>query len=125
MNRFLGGIALSALLATPAFSADMPLKAAPPTAIATVYNWSGFYVGGHVGYGWGDVDATVVTTNGTAFPVGTALATTSMKGILAGGQVGYNFQISQFVLGIEAEGSLSSIDGSSRSYSTVNSGLLR
>ena len=35
-------------LADPALAADLPLKA--PVAKA-VYDWTGFYVGGHFGYG--------------------------------------------------------------------------
>jgi hypothetical protein len=39
----------------PRGAADMPLKAplckAPPPVVG--YNWTGFYVGGKAGYGWG------------------------------------------------------------------------
>jgi len=42
------GIAVSAA-ALPALAADMPTRA--PPIVAPAYNWTGFYVGGHVGYG--------------------------------------------------------------------------
>jgi hypothetical protein len=45
-------IALTAL-AGPAGAADMPVKA-PPRSMATVYDWSGLYIGAHVGGGWSD-----------------------------------------------------------------------
>ncbi|MGD0333637.1 MAG: hypothetical protein ABSA90_10315, partial [Xanthobacteraceae bacterium] len=48
----LGIIAIAALIGTPALAADMALKAAPPPAAAP-YSWTGFYLGGQVGYGWG------------------------------------------------------------------------
>ncbi len=58
MKKFLlSGAALAVLaLATPAFAADMPsrgpvYKAAPAAAL---FNWTGFYIGAHGGYGWGD-----------------------------------------------------------------------
>ena len=40
----------SGVLALPAAgrAADLPLKA---PALKTVYDWTGFYVGGHFGYG--------------------------------------------------------------------------
>ena len=38
----LGGL----MLANPALAADMAVKAPP---LKTVYDWTGFYIGGHVG----------------------------------------------------------------------------
>jgi outer membrane immunogenic protein len=55
MKKLAIAIAAIALIGTPAFAADMPLKA-PPPAPAPVYNWTGFYVGGNVGYSWGKAD---------------------------------------------------------------------
>src|SRR5258708_37958618 len=54
MKKILLGVAALAAFAGPAFAADMPArtysKAPPPyTAPAVVYNWTGFYIGGHVG----------------------------------------------------------------------------
>jgi high affinity Mn2+ porin len=44
--------AVGALLcAMPAVAADLPVKALPVPQ--TIYNWTGFYAGGHVGYGYG------------------------------------------------------------------------
>ena len=46
---------------TAALAADLPLYTPPPAespvyAPASVYDWSGFYIGAHAGYGWGDTD---------------------------------------------------------------------
>ena len=53
MKRILLGAAALAAMAAPAFAADMqprPYTKAPAyTAPQVVYNWTGFYVGGHVG----------------------------------------------------------------------------
>src|SRR5258708_6698132 len=50
--KLLAGAAIAALIAAgPALAADLPLKAPPPVVAA--WNWSGFYIGGHGGYGWG------------------------------------------------------------------------
>jgi outer membrane immunogenic protein len=54
MKKLLASVVgLGALAAVPATAADMPLKAPPPVV---VYNWTGFYVGGNVGYSWGSGD---------------------------------------------------------------------
>ena len=37
--------------ASAAYAADMPVKA--PRVAGAPWTWSGFYLGGHVGYGWG------------------------------------------------------------------------
>jgi outer membrane immunogenic protein len=58
---------------------------------APVFTWTGFYVGANAGYGWGNVNA-----NGLA-NVG------DLDGFVGGGQVGYNYQMGQFVLGLEAD----------------------
>ncbi|MFH1345309.1 MAG: outer membrane protein [Pseudomonadota bacterium] len=53
MKKFLLGAAILIALAAPAVAADMPprpyTKAPAYTAPAVVYNWTGFYIGGHVG----------------------------------------------------------------------------
>ena len=53
MKKTILGAALLAALTGPAFAADMPprpyAKAPAYTAPAVVYNWTGFYIGGHLG----------------------------------------------------------------------------
>jgi outer membrane immunogenic protein len=53
MKKILLGAAALAAFAGPAFAADMPArtysKAPVYSAPAVVYNWTGFYIGGHVG----------------------------------------------------------------------------
>ena len=85
---------------------DAPVAAAP-------FKWTGFYLGGNVGYSWGHLDTTdnSVTTNGALFgipgaytPAQTFAGSDSsavIEGMLGGVQVGYNIQISSLVVGIE------------------------
>lgn len=65
MTRLLITACVVAMSAGAASAADMrmPLKAPPP--VAAVYNWTGFYVGGNVGYSWGraTTDQTDTTTS--------------------------------------------------------------
>ena len=56
MKRMLIGIAaVTSLLATSAFAADLPMRTytKAPAYVEPVYNWTGFYIGGNVGYSWG------------------------------------------------------------------------
>ena len=106
MKRMLIGIAAaSSLLATAAFAADLPARTytKAPVYVEPVYNWTGFYIGGNLGYSWGrSNDTSTLTTAG-----GTVLLATSDKtdlnGIVGGGQIGYNWQMQSWVWGIEAD----------------------
>ena len=84
-----------------AAAADLPLKA---PALKTVYDWTGFYIGGHVGYGGGSLGpgTNPVPEEGFPFPP-------SITGLIGGYQAGYNWQFSNHVvLGIEADASFGS-----------------
>ena len=102
MYKFLLASVVTAisLASGSALAADMASKA-PPIATsspAPAWNWSGFYVGGNVGYGVGR-DPTVQT-------FGIDLQDTyqlAPAGWLAGAQAGYNSQFGNWVLGIEAD----------------------
>src|SRR5207247_5109264 len=94
MKRFLlAGVALSALLGGSATAADLAVKAPVYRAPPLVWSWTGFYIGAHIGAGWG----TKEWTNNTA-PVGILTFAFSsdnshtVNGILGGGQIGYNWQ---------------------------------
>jgi outer membrane immunogenic protein len=106
MKRTLTALAFLAAAAAPAIAADIPVKARPMAPVmAPVFNWTGFYIGGHVGYGWADKSWTETT----------ALFGVSHKadGFLGGGQVGFNYQINTLVLGLEGDFSWADLDGGS------------
>lgn len=86
--------ALGLVAAGAASAADLPSRKGPiaaPVYMPPAFTWTGFYVGANAGYGWGNVNA-----NGWA-NVG------DLDGFVGGGQVGYNYQMGQFVVGLEAD----------------------
>ena len=90
------GIAVSAA-ALPALAADMPSKMpvkAPPI-VAPVYNWTGFYVGGHAGYRWADADLTAdpftFATPGGPLTVPGRNENYKLNGGIVGIHGGYNY----------------------------------
>jgi outer membrane immunogenic protein len=111
-----GFATLIALVAAPAMAADMrmPVKA-PPPAPAPVYSWTGFYIGGHVGGAWGDKDWVFAESNDFFIPPPgfPSFGSHNVSGLIAGGQVGVNWQApgSNWVLGIEGQASWTNADG--------------
>lgn len=105
-------VGLAAVISTPVMAADIPMKAPAytPPFIAP-YNWTGFYVGGHVGYGWSKKDWTDISAT-TGLPTG-FVATNHPKGVLGGVQGGYNYQLGQWVFGVEGQFSWTDMNGSS------------
>src|SRR5438445_541925 len=96
--------ALSALLVTSmaANAADVrarpaPYAPPPPAYAPPPFSWTGFYLGGNIGGAWANRDV-IDPFLGVNFGSGNS------NGVfIGGGQLGYNWQINYFVLGIEAE----------------------
>jgi outer membrane immunogenic protein len=89
-----------------ASAADLPVRAPVYKApvMVPVYDWTGFYVGGNVGYSWGRSSTDGTLTNAaTGALIGTGSDTNNLNGVIGGGQIGYNWQITNWVLGIEAD----------------------
>jgi len=84
--------------------APRPAAIAPVAYVAPVYNWTGFYIGGHVGGGWENSSWTDPFTGGRN--------TFNNSGFLGGGQVGGNVQFNWLVVGVEGDFSWSGIKGS-------------
>jgi outer membrane immunogenic protein len=98
--------ALFAVASLAAFAADVPIRGPVPVAPVTppnpypnpypsyYYNWNGFYIGANVG---GAREKT--TLRDDFFNVSSS---NTGSGSVAGGQIGYNWQITpQFVVGVE------------------------
>jgi len=105
----LAGAALAAL-ATGAQAADLGTARTPiPAAVMAPagFNWTGFYLGGQIGYGWGV--ASRVATGGFANSYTTS-------GVLGGIHAGYNWQGagSPVVLGIVADIEAAGLNGNDR-----------
>jgi outer membrane immunogenic protein len=81
--------------------AARPYTKAPPIA-GPVYNWTGFYIGGNVGYGWGNADTNFASAPLTGADIGTTLSP-DPRGVFGGAQVGYNWQFGSLVTGLEAD----------------------
>jgi outer membrane immunogenic protein len=102
--RVLGAslIALAAGIGSAA-AADLPVYSPPPEVTynaAPAYSWTGPYIGGIVGYGWGDANGPGFSWNADGFG----------GGVFAG----YNFQPDpSFVVGIEGDIQASAMNGSS------------
>jgi outer membrane immunogenic protein len=105
-------------IAAPVLAADLSPKIytkAPPVA-ATTYNWSGCYAGIEGGGAWGHTRSVGLGTNNglpAAIPTGTLKSATDFSGGLVGGTLGCNYQVNQWVFGIEGDGSWSTISGTS------------
>jgi outer membrane immunogenic protein len=106
MKRIAIGIAtIATLFTTSAFAADLaarPYTKAPVPA-AVVYNWTGFYIGGNVGYSWGRSQDTSTLTNGAGTVLFTSIDRSSLNGVVGGVQIGYNWQMQNWVWGLEAD----------------------
>jgi outer membrane immunogenic protein len=121
---FLVSSAIAAqMIAAPAGAADLPVKARPLPP-PPVYSWTGFYIGAHAGYGWGEKEFSGDFA-GRRFPLDAANAnldcagpdqvcldfsaltnsflTQRLSGALGGVQAGYNYQFGVWVGGIEGQ----------------------
>jgi outer membrane immunogenic protein len=112
-------IAAAALvaLAGPALAADMaaaPVYSKAPAAITPVYDWTGFYAGLNGGGAWGSdhLTSTPADAGTTAFFAGCFVAGACPRDYGRGsngangefgGQIGYNWQVRNFVVGIETD----------------------
>jgi len=105
MKKILLGAAVAMLGIAPALAADMAPRytKAPMAAPVAVYNWTGFYVGGNIGYGWRDTDVSLYTLGVTPILLPGASTGQSVNGFIGGGQVGYNWQSGMWVFGIEGD----------------------
>ena len=97
-NIILGAVAALVLGTTAAAAADLPMKTKAPPPVA-IYDWTGFYIGVEGGGSLGTsdhVDRVTGASDANGYNV---------KGGLAGGTLGYNWQMSSFVVGFEGDAS--------------------
>jgi len=102
MKRFFLACVAIAAMGAPSFAADLaarPYTKAPAYVPAQIYNWTGFYIGGHVGGAFRGDDNNVLggSSDGT---------------FMGGVQVGYDYQFSpNWVMGLEANYSFKDTNG--------------
>jgi outer membrane immunogenic protein len=113
MKRLATGAIAVALIGTPAFAADMGVPAStyyPKYLPPAIYDWTGIYVGGHIGGGM-LVDS--VSQNGVS-PAGFNLVGSGNlrpAGVIGGAQIGANYEFVPWVVGIEGSWTDSAISG--------------
>jgi len=79
-----------------ALAADLPSRRPPPVyAPLPIFTWTGFYIGGDIGYTWG--------TDSHNNAAGNLYSFNTPQGEIGGVHVGYNYQINQFVVGLEGD----------------------
>ena len=107
MNRaFLASVAVA--ITGSAFAADLPMryKAPPAPPRASIYAWTGCYIGGNIGGGWGRK-----TASAPLLAPGISVSGDT-SGFQGGGQVGCDVQFAtSWVIGIEGAGAAADIEG--------------
>jgi outer membrane immunogenic protein len=109
LKKTLGLLASAAMVlgaSQMASAADLAPRYTKAPVPVEVWNWTGFYIGGHVGAGWGTTETTLDSASGLGAPagvIGLALTQNSRSGFLGGGQIGYNFQSGWAVFGVQAD----------------------
>jgi opacity protein-like surface antigen len=96
-------------------AASAPALATKAPHAAEVYNWSGCYIGGDGGYGWGRSNGTLMTAAGTALAPYSYDVTGPLSGLFIGG----NYQINRFVAGVEGDWQRANLTGNNETQSPI------
>jgi outer membrane immunogenic protein len=108
-------------LVLPARAADLPVAPVAPTPAPfyrpALYDWTGFYLGGHVGAGL--LEDTFSQAAGPAAVTPTGSVHVGTAGVIAGAQAGVNYEFAPWVVGVEASWSDSNLNGSNAVTTTV------
>src|SRR5688572_12280267 len=112
-SRLVIACAAVALVRSPAGAADLGTYRGgggykdygEPIVVPPLFSWTGFYVGAHLGYGWGTSSSFNVpgAGGGDAFDGAIDGIETSPSGWLGGISVGYNYHIDNILVGVEAD----------------------
>jgi outer membrane immunogenic protein len=115
MKKLIIGAAFAAMSYASAFAADLPMQTykSAPAMVATVYNWTGFYVGVNGGYGWGTQDPLILFSN--RFD----RSSFNINGGMFGGTIGAQIQQGYVVLGLEGDLDWANIKGTGISTPTI------
>src|SRR5207344_1082197 len=94
---------IASLFSLSALAADLPARMEPaaPVAYVPAFSWTGFYLGGALGWiGTNPEYTTGAVVLGTPFVVSSS---SSRNGLSYGILSGYNYQVGQVVLGVEGD----------------------
>jgi outer membrane immunogenic protein len=116
MKRIVGAVMVTAALTAPGLAADLGARSyTKAPALAPVSTWSGFYVGGNLGYGWGNGNTDFSFLPSPAeFGLDNASLRARSTGVTGGAQAGYNWPMGSLVTGVEADIQGSGIKASAR-----------
>lgn len=122
MNKYLLAAVISIASAGAASAADLAARpyTKAPAPIAAVYNWSGFYVGLNGGGGWSSKCWDLRQLGPVIANPAVAEGCHDATGATVGGQIGYRWQASNWVFGLEAQGNWADISGSNRTLAPMN-----
>jgi outer membrane immunogenic protein len=99
-------VMVSAVLGISAASAadlPAPVYTKAPVIVDPGYNWTGFYVGGNIGYSWGTSRDTSTVSDAAGTVLFVSSDRSNLDGVVGGGQIGYNWQMQSWVWGLEAD----------------------
>ena len=93
MPRLIFLATVAVMAASPAFAADLPVKA--PIVAAVPFSWTGCYIGGHIGVGVSEDKTTGTLGHSRDF---------SSTAFVGGGQIGCDYQFApRWVVGVEGQ----------------------
>ena len=129
-NLLLSTVALASMTAG-ALAADLPMRSmapAPAFAAVPIFTWTGFYVGVSGGYLFNDrnnvetVGLLPANINAVAANARPSSLRLKNEGFLVGGTIGYNIQLQNFVLGVEADLSYTDAEKSAVQFNPIQFG---
>src|SRR6476469_10902492 len=112
LRKILMTTVAASAMAGSAYAADLPSRQPPPAYVPPVpiFTWTGFYIGANVGGVFRANNSSPLDNAvffGGAAPLGALIVANNNNNngrFLVGGQAGVNWQINNFVLGIEGDG---------------------
>ncbi len=100
MKKLLLSSTFLVICSAAANASDLRLPVKAPVAAAPAFSWTGCYIGAHVG-------GTQIRSSAATNFEGSGSTGDNGSGVIAGGQVGCNYQAGNWVFGIEGEGAWS------------------
>ncbi len=122
LRKLLTTAAAATAMLGSAYAADLPSRRAPAAYLppVPVFTWTGFYIGANAG-GAFRVNNNFNNTTFPGFPFASNNGGNNNARFVGGGQAGINWQISQFVLGVEGDGQ-ALIGSTNSTFFGVNNG---
>jgi outer membrane immunogenic protein len=118
IRNLIAALGLLSLSSAGAMAADLAYKAPPPPAPPPP-SWTGFYIGINGGASWATSESNI-NLAGLGAAATLPLTSHGLNGFLGGGQIGYNYQSGNFLVGVEGDGDWSNIKGTTPCLTTFS-----